>query len=104
MPTHLTAHLTAHPSLDAREEQQVRKLAHSVYASADWIVHAKMIARSWDGLSHGWATRLQQETRVDESAPQRPQLSLVRRGGRRNSVAGCAAAVGVPRPRAAYCG
>lgn len=46
MPTHLTARLP----LDAHEEQQVRKLTHSVHAPADWIVHAKIVARSWDGL------------------------------------------------------
>jgi hypothetical protein len=40
---------TARPPLDADEERHVRKLAHSVHAPADWIVHAKMIARSWDG-------------------------------------------------------
>src|SRR5689334_7538463 len=42
-------HLVARPPLDAGEEHQVRKLAHSVHAPADWIVHAQMIARSWDG-------------------------------------------------------
>ena len=45
MPTHLTAR----SPLDADEERHVRKLAHSVHAPADWIVHAQMIARSWDG-------------------------------------------------------
>ena len=42
--------LTARPPLDALEERQVRKLAHSVHAPADWIAHAQMVARSWDGL------------------------------------------------------
>jgi transposase len=28
----------------------VRKLAQSVHAPADWIRHAQMVARSWDGL------------------------------------------------------
>ncbi len=46
MPTHLTAR----PPLDAHEERQVRKLTHSVHAPADWIRHARMVARSWDGL------------------------------------------------------
>lgn len=46
MPTHLTAR----PPLDAHEEYQVRKLTHRVHAPADWIVHAKIVARSWDGL------------------------------------------------------
>ncbi|HZC76170.1 MAG TPA: helix-turn-helix domain-containing protein [Ktedonobacterales bacterium] len=27
----------------------MRKLAHSSHAPADWILHAKMIAHSWDG-------------------------------------------------------
>ncbi len=45
MPTHLTAC----PPLAALEERQVRKLAHSAHAPADWIVHAQMVARSWDG-------------------------------------------------------
>ncbi len=43
-------HLAARPPLDALEERQVRKLAHSVHAPADWIRHAQMVARSWDGL------------------------------------------------------
>lgn len=43
-------HLVARRPLDDREEGQVRKLAQSVHAPADWIVHAQMIARSWDGL------------------------------------------------------
>ncbi len=43
-------HLTARPPLDTNEERQVRKLAHSAHVPADWIVHAKLVARSWDGL------------------------------------------------------
>jgi transposase len=42
-------HLAARPPLDAHEERQVRKLAHSVHAPADWIVHAQMIVHRWDG-------------------------------------------------------
>jgi transposase len=42
-------HLTARPPLDTLEERQVRKLAHSVHAPADWIAHAQMIVHSWDG-------------------------------------------------------
>ncbi len=42
-------HLAARPPLDALEERQVRKLAHSAHAPADWIWHAKLVARSWDG-------------------------------------------------------
>jgi transposase len=41
--------LHARAPRDEHEERQVRKLAHSVHAPADWVVHAKMIARSWDG-------------------------------------------------------
>src|SRR5258708_24201363 len=43
-------HLAARPPLDAVEERHVRKLAHSAHAPADWIFHAKLIARSWEGL------------------------------------------------------
>src|SRR5260370_194505 len=49
MPNHLTARLP----LDTREERQVRTLAHRAHAPADWIVHAQMVARSWDGLPTG---------------------------------------------------
>jgi transposase len=42
--------LAARPPLDADEEQQVRRLARSHHAPADWVVHAQMIVRSWDGL------------------------------------------------------
>jgi transposase len=45
MPNHLAARVPA----DALEERQVRKLAHSVHAPADWILHAKIVSRSWDG-------------------------------------------------------
>src|SRR5215469_14600475 len=45
MPTHLTAR----PPLDAREEHQVRQLAHRSHAPADWIFHATIVAWSWDG-------------------------------------------------------
>jgi transposase len=41
--------LQARPALDAREAHQVRKLATSIHAPADWIFHAKMIVRSWEG-------------------------------------------------------
>lgn len=34
---------------DEREEKQVRKLAGSRHGPADWIVHARIVARSWDG-------------------------------------------------------
>jgi transposase len=43
-------HLAARPPLDAAEERQVRRLARSLHAPADWVLHARMIARSWDGL------------------------------------------------------
>jgi transposase len=42
--------LAARPPLDAAEEHQVRRLARSLHAPADWVVHARMIVRSWDGL------------------------------------------------------
>jgi hypothetical protein len=38
------------PPLDDKEGRQVRKLAGSPHAPGDWIRHAKMIPRSWDGL------------------------------------------------------
>lgn len=43
-------YLTARPPLDAIEERQVCKLAHSHHAPADWIIHAQMVAHSWDGV------------------------------------------------------
>ena len=46
MPTHLAAR----SPLDTREDRYVRKLIHSTHAPADWILHAKIVARSWDGL------------------------------------------------------
>src|SRR5260221_11218801 len=42
-------HVSARPPLDATEERQVRKLAQSAHAPADWIFHAKLVVRSWDG-------------------------------------------------------
>jgi transposase len=43
-------HLAARPALDETEARQVRKLARSAHAPADWIFHAKLVVRSWDGL------------------------------------------------------
>src|SRR5713101_9389768 len=34
---------------DEKEEKQVRKLATSRHGPADWILHARMVAHSWDG-------------------------------------------------------
>ena len=34
---------------DEKEAKQVRKLAGSRHGSADWILHARVVARSWDG-------------------------------------------------------
>jgi transposase len=42
-------HLAARPALDETEARQVRKLAQSAHAPADWIFHAKLVIRSWDG-------------------------------------------------------
>ena len=42
--------LHARAPQDAAEEQKVRKLANSRHAPGDWIMRARMIARSWDGL------------------------------------------------------
>ncbi len=41
--------LFARPPQDAEEERQVRKLAQSQHAPADWVFHAKMVVRSWMG-------------------------------------------------------
>jgi len=46
MPKFLVARV---PTEDI-EERQVRKLAASRHAPGDWILRARMIARSWDGL------------------------------------------------------
>ena len=40
---------SARPPADQGEARQVRQLAHSRHAPADWIVHAKMVVRSWEG-------------------------------------------------------
>ena len=42
--------LRARAPQDAAEEQKVRKLANSRHAPGDWIMRARMIALSWDGL------------------------------------------------------
>ncbi len=35
---------------DTAEEQKVRKLANNRHTLADRVMHAQMIARSWDGV------------------------------------------------------
>jgi transposase len=42
--------LRARAPQDGVEEHKVRKLANSRHAPADWIMRARMIASSWDGL------------------------------------------------------
>jgi transposase len=42
--------LRARAPQDSAEEQKVHKLANSRHAPGDWIMRARMIARSWDGL------------------------------------------------------
>jgi transposase len=41
--------LHARAPVDETEQRLVRKLAASRHAPADWVWHAKMIVRSWDG-------------------------------------------------------
>ncbi len=41
--------LRARAAQDEKEEQWVRKLASSRHGPADWIFHAKIVVRSWDG-------------------------------------------------------
>lgn len=41
--------LHARPAHDENEARQVRQLAGSRHAPADWVIHAKMILRSWEG-------------------------------------------------------
>ena len=38
----------ARPPLDAKEEQQIQKLAGSRHAPGDWIMRSRMIVRSWE--------------------------------------------------------
>ena len=42
--------LFARAAVDVEEERKVRKLAASRHAPGDWILRARMVARSWDGL------------------------------------------------------
>ncbi len=41
--------LRARAAQDEKEERWVRKLAASRHGPADWILHARMVAKSWDG-------------------------------------------------------
>jgi transposase len=41
--------LRARAAQNEQEEHQVRKLAVSRHGPADWITHARMVMRSWDG-------------------------------------------------------
>jgi transposase len=42
--------LAARPPVEAVEERYVRQLARSHHAPADWVLPARMIVRSWEGL------------------------------------------------------
>src|SRR5712692_8245023 len=48
--------LHARQPLDETEHRLVRKLATSRHAPADWVWHAKMIARSWGGARTSTST------------------------------------------------
>ncbi|MBO0784292.1 MAG: helix-turn-helix domain-containing protein [Ktedonobacteraceae bacterium] len=41
--------LSVRAPLDEKEERWVRKMAASRHGPADWILHARMVVRSWDG-------------------------------------------------------
>ena len=47
--TSMPQYLSARPPGDLTEAHHVRQLAHSRHAPADWILHAKMVLRSWEG-------------------------------------------------------
>src|SRR5215831_5873863 len=40
----------ARAAQNEKEEEQLRKLATSRHGPADWILRARMVIRSWDGL------------------------------------------------------
>ena len=42
-------HVSARAAQDEREERQVRKLAGSQHAPADWKFHAQIVVESWAG-------------------------------------------------------
>ena len=42
-------HVQARAAQDEQEERQIRKLARSHHAPADWKVHAQMVIESWAG-------------------------------------------------------
>jgi predicted oxidoreductase (fatty acid repression mutant protein) len=42
-------HVKARVAQDEQEERQVRKLAKSHHAPADWKFHAQMVIESWAG-------------------------------------------------------
>ena len=42
--------LRANAPRDDSEERQIRRLAQSRHAPGDWILRARMIVRSWEGL------------------------------------------------------
>ncbi|HEX4207121.1 MAG TPA: helix-turn-helix domain-containing protein [Ktedonobacteraceae bacterium] len=45
----MSKHVKARAAQDKREERQVRKLARSLHAPADWKFHAQMVVESWAG-------------------------------------------------------
>lgn len=42
--------LRARPAVDAAEEKSIRKLAGARHAPADWILRARIVSLSWEGL------------------------------------------------------
>jgi transposase len=79
--------LRARPAQDEQEERQVRKLAASRHGPADWIVHARIVAKSWDG------ERVEEIARTLQCSPQ-----TVRRRLHRFDTAGFEGLGDRPRP------
>lgn len=42
--------LRARPAVDAAEERAIRKLAGARHAPADWVLRARIVSLSWEGL------------------------------------------------------
>src|SRR6516165_3214365 len=78
--------LAARPPLDAAEEAQVRRLARSLHAPADWVLHARMIACSWDGLRTRGVVRARRRTRRASAVPRERQGRRGRRVGQAGAV------------------
>ena len=70
--------LRARVAHDEKEARQLRKLATSRHGPADWIVRARMVVHSWDGMCVDAIAFETTDVHVTGGAPQTAIVPLLK--------------------------